>query len=91
MTSGTTSQKLLDWLGSLPRLTVPATVLVLMLVGLMAYPVFAVPALAVVLAIVVWLASLAWPQADTGGRLLRVLIVSALAGLLVARAVQGVT
>lgn len=76
-------------LEALPRLVVPVVTLVLLLVGLMAAPVFAVPALALLVAFVAWLASLSWTQADAGGRALRVVVVLALGVALVVRLAQA--
>lgn len=80
------SQLLLARLHALPRLTVPALVLVLTVAGLMAPPVIGVACLVVLAAFLGWLASLGWPRLDPTGRLLRVLVVGLLVGAAIARA-----
>jgi hypothetical protein len=82
----TRSQVLLARLHALPRLTVPAAVLVLTVAGLMAPPPIGVPCLVVLAAFLGWLASQAWPRLDTSGRLLRALVVGLLVGAALARA-----
>ena len=79
------SRGLLVWMSQLPKLVVPVTMLVLMLVGLMAPLVAAVPALLVILAFVLWLAYLSWPVLDTRGRALRGVLVGAVVFALVGR------
>lgn len=72
-------------LSQLPPLAVPATMLVLMLLGLMAPLVIAVPALLVVAAFVLWLAFLSWPVLDNRGRLMRGILIGAVVSALVGR------
>ncbi len=66
-------------LSQLPRLVVPTTMLVLMLVALMAPLYVAIPALVVIAAFVSWLAYLSWPALDSGGRTIRVVLLAAVA------------
>jgi hypothetical protein len=82
----TRSQLLLARLHALPRLTVPAIVLVLTVAGLLAPPPIGVPCLVVLAVFLGWLASLAWPRLDSTGRLLRALVVGLLVGAAIARA-----
>jgi hypothetical protein len=82
----TRSQLLLARLHALPRLTVPAIVLVLTVAGLLAPPAIGAPCLVILAVFLGWLASLAWPRLDTGGRLVRALVVGLLAGAAIARA-----
>jgi hypothetical protein len=82
----TRSQLLLARLHTLPRLTIPAVVLVLTIAGLMAPPAVGVPCLVILALFLGWLASLAWPRLDTSGRLLRALVVGLLVGAAIARA-----
>jgi hypothetical protein len=82
----TRSQLLLARLHALPRLTVPALVLVLTVAGLLAPPLIGVPCLVVLALFLGWLASLAWPRLDQPGRLLRALVVGLLVGAAIARA-----
>jgi hypothetical protein len=49
--------------------------LVLMLVGLSAPLLAALPALAIVTAFVAWLAYLSWPVLSSGGRMLRIVLI----------------
>ncbi|HYO31901.1 MAG TPA: DUF6703 family protein [Nocardioidaceae bacterium] len=79
------SRGLLVRLAQLPPVTIPAAVLVLMLVGLSAPLVLAVPALLLVTAFVSWLLYLSWPILPTKGRLLRILMVALVLGSTVAR------
>ena len=72
-------------MSQLPPLVVPAVMLVLMLVGLMAPLAAAIPALLVILAFVLWLAYLSWPVLDTRGRLLRGVLLGAVLFALVGR------
>jgi hypothetical protein len=81
----THSRDLLVRLSQLPPLVVPVAVLVLMLLGLMAPLYAAVPALVVVAAFVSWLAYLSWPVLDSRGRLLRGVMLGAVAAALVGR------
>jgi hypothetical protein len=82
----TRSQVLLARLHALPRLTVPAIVLVLTVAGLLAPPLIGAPCLVVLAVFLGWLASLAWPRLDSTGRLLRALVVGLLVGAAIARA-----
>lgn len=79
------SRALLIWLSQLPRLAVPVTMLVLMLVGLMGPLYAAIPALLIVAAFVIWLAYISWPLLDTTGRVLRGVMISAITVALVGR------
>jgi hypothetical protein len=85
----TRSQQLLTRLHALPRLTVPALVLVLTVVGLLAPPAIGVPSLVLLALFLGWLASLAWPRLDSTGRLLRALVVGLVVGAAIARAAGG--
>jgi hypothetical protein len=87
----TRSQVLLARLHALPRLTVPAIVLVLTIAGLLAPPPIGVPCLIILAAFLGWLAWLAWPRLDRGGRLLRALVVGLLVGAAIARATGALT
>ena len=82
------SRALVVWLSRLPKLVIPAAMLVSMVVGLAAPLVFALPALAVVVVFVGWLALLSWPVLDASGRFVRGLMLSLVIGAGVAR-VQG--
>ena len=79
------SRGLLVRLAQLPPVAIPAAVLLLMLVGLSAPLVVAVPALLLVTAFVSWLLYLSWPILPTRGRLLRILMVALVAASIVAR------
>jgi Family of unknown function (DUF6703) len=70
------SRPVLAALARLPRIIVSAGVLLLMVVGLVAPLVIALPAFAVIAAFVGWLAYLSWPALDTRGRLVRALLVA---------------
>lgn len=72
-------------LSQLPPLVVPAVMLVLMLVGLLAPLYAAIPALLVIAAFVIWLAYISWPVLDSGGRTLRIVMVGAVASAFVGR------
>lgn len=85
-TQPTRNQLLLARLHSLPRFTVPAIVLILTLVGLMAPPVIGVPCLLILVLFLGWLASFAWRSLDTNGRLIRALALGLLVGAAIARA-----
>jgi hypothetical protein len=82
----TRSQVLLARLHALPRLTVPAIVLVLTIAGLLAPPPIGVPCLIILAVFLGWLAWLAWPRLDQAGRLQRALVVGLLVGAAIARA-----
>jgi hypothetical protein len=82
----TRSEVVLARLHALPRLTVPAIVLVLTIAGLLAPPLIGVPCLIILAGFLGWLASLAWPKLDPPGRLLRALIIGMLVGAAIARA-----
>lgn len=84
------SDALIRRLHAVPRLAPPVVALVLLLVGLMAPPLYAVPALLLLLAFIIWLASLSWHGIDGGGRLLRMLVIGVLAAGLLARVWQGI-
>jgi hypothetical protein len=79
------SRDLLLRLSQLPPLVVPGAVLVLMLLGLMSPLYVAIPALVLVGAFVLWLAYLSWPVLDSRGRLLRGVMVGAVAAALIGR------
>jgi hypothetical protein len=79
------SREMLLRLSRLPALVIPGVVLVLMLVGLGAPLVFALPALGVIALFVAWLAYLSWPVLDTRGRLTRGLMLAIVVGSAVAR------
>ncbi|MDO9379731.1 MAG: hypothetical protein Q7T56_12855 [Nocardioidaceae bacterium] len=85
------SQVLMLRLQSLPRLALPAAVLLLALVGLAAPPLYAVPALGMLLALLAFLASFTWAQAGSRGRLVRMVVMGVLAGLLVSRAFEALS
>jgi hypothetical protein len=59
--------------------------LVLMLVGLSAPLLAALPALAIVTAFVAWLAYLSWPVLSSGGRMLRIVLICLVVGAGVSR------
>ena len=82
----TRSQLFLARLHSLPRFTIPAVVLILTLVGLIAPPVIGVPCLLILVLFLGWLAALAWPTLDAGGRLIRALALGLIVGAAIARA-----
>lgn len=82
------SRGVLVKMARLPTLVIPGLMLVLMLVGLSAPLVFALPALALIGAFVGWLAYISWPVLDTKGRLTRGLVVGLVVGSALAR-VQG--
>ena len=67
-------------------MVIPGVVLALMLTGLAAPLVFALPALAVIAVFVAWLAYLSWPVLNTRGRLTRGLMLGLVIGSGVARA-----
>jgi hypothetical protein len=56
-----------------------------MLVGLTATLYLAIPALVVIALFVIWLAYLSWPVLDTGGRLVRGIMLGAVIGAAIAR------
>lgn len=72
-------------LSRLPRLLIPAAVLVLMLVGLQAPLPYALVALGIIAAFVLWLAYISWPVLDARGRLLRGVMLGAVVGSAVGR------
>ncbi len=80
------SASILARLTQLPRYTVPGIVLALMLVGLTAPLGYALPALALVAALVAWLAYLSWPALDPRGRMVRTIMIALIVGAVVARA-----
>jgi small-conductance mechanosensitive channel len=69
----------------LPMWVIPAVILLLMVVGLSAPLVYAVPALVVVAMFMGWLAYLSWPVLTPRGRLLRVVMIVLVAGSVTAR------
>lgn len=86
----TRSQVLLARLHALPRLTIPAAVLILTVVGLLAPPVIGVLCLLILALFLGWLAALAWPRLDSAGRLLRALAVGLLVGAAIGRATGAI-
>jgi hypothetical protein len=68
-----------------PKYLVPAAMVVLMLVGLTAPLVFALPALVVIGLFVTWLAFLSWPVIDTRQRAVRALMIAIIAFAFVGR------
>jgi hypothetical protein len=83
------SRPVLEWLSRLPPLVIPVAVLVLMLVGVTAPLLVALPALAIVTCFVGWLAYLSWPVLTSGGRLLRILMICLVVGVGVSRVAGG--
>lgn len=79
------SRPILARLARMPRIFIPTVVLFLMVLGLSAPLVVALPAFAVLAAFVGWLAYLSWPALDTGGRLIRVLMLAVVIGAAVAQ------
>lgn len=79
------SRQVLFRLSKLPPIVIPAVVLVLMLVGLGAPLLFALPALGVIALFVAWLAYLSWPVLDVRGRLTRGFMLLIVIGSAVAR------
>jgi hypothetical protein len=69
----------------LPMWAIPAVILLLMVVGLSAPLVYAVPALVVVAGFIGWLAYLSWPVLTPRGRLLRGVMIALVAGSVTAR------
>ncbi|MGH3471068.1 MAG: DUF6703 family protein [Nocardioidaceae bacterium] len=68
----TRSKPVVAALSMLPSLAIPGLMLLLMLVGLAAPVAFALPAIAIILVFVGWLAFLSWPVLTFGPRVLRV-------------------
>jgi hypothetical protein len=62
-------------LHDMPKLTMPGITLVLALVGVVAPPVAAVPALILLALLLAWLGFLSWPVTGSGGRAMRVFAV----------------
>lgn len=62
-------------MSKLPTFIIPLCVLILMVIGLSAPPLIAIPAFFLLLAFVCWLAYLSWPALDSRGRLLRGLLI----------------
>jgi hypothetical protein len=75
----------LSVMARLPMWVIPAVILLLMVVGLSAPLVYAVPALVVVAMFMGWLAYLSWPVLTPRGRLLRVVMIVLVAGSVTAR------
>ncbi|MGI8888979.1 MAG: DUF6703 family protein [Nocardioidaceae bacterium] len=75
-------------LSRLPQLVIPGLMLALMLIGLMAPLVFALPALVVIVGFVGWLAILSWPVLETRAKLLRGVLLGIVIGTAVGR-IQG--
>jgi uncharacterized protein DUF6703 len=69
----------------LPMWAMPVVILLLMVVGLSAPLVYAVPALVLVAAFIGWLAYLSWPVLTPRGRLLRAVMIALVAGSATAR------
>jgi len=68
-----------------PKYLLPVLMVALMLVGLAAPLVFALPALVVIGLFVTWLAFLSWPVIDTRQRAVRVLMIAIIAFAFVGR------
>ncbi len=79
------SRAVLLRLSRLPRLTIPLAVLFLMVVGLSAPLIAALPAFALLAAFVGWLAYLSWPALDTRARLVRGFVLAVVVGSAVAQ------
>lgn len=73
------------WLSRLPTYLVPALMVVLLLVGLLAPLGVAVVALVVIIAFIGWLAFLSWPVLAVPQRGMRVLALTLLALALIGR------
>lgn len=72
------SKPLLVRLHRQPRVAIPLATLALVALGLFAPLPYALPALAVVLAFLVWITYLSWPAVPTSGRLIRLLMIGLL-------------
>jgi Family of unknown function (DUF6703) len=81
------STGLLTWLATRPRWVPLVLVLALLLAGLFAPPVIGAVCLLVLVLALLWLTYLAWPKLDTGGRLIRLLVVVLVGYVLVQRLV----
>ncbi|MGH3500176.1 MAG: DUF6703 family protein [Nocardioidaceae bacterium] len=79
------SKSLLVRLSRLPRWLVPGVMLGLMLVGLAAPVPYAVPALVIIAAFVLWLAVVSWPVLTGRGKSVRALMVGVLLACAAAR------
>jgi len=77
----------LTWLATRPRWVPFVLVLALLLAGLFAPPVAAAACLVLLLLGLLWLTYLAWPKLDSGGRLIRLLVVVLVGYVLVQRLV----
>ena len=75
----------LTWLSTRPRWVPFGIVLALLLGGLFLPVAVAAVVLAVLVLFLGWLAYLAWPKLDSGGRLVRLLMVAMVAFVLVQR------
>lgn len=73
------------WLSRLPQFLVPALMVALLLVGLVAPLVVAVVALVVIIAFVGWLAFLSWPVLAPPQRGMRIVAIAILVVALVGR------
>jgi hypothetical protein len=65
------SAPVLLWLSSRPKVLLPALVVVLLVGGLAAPPMYGVPLLVVLALLLLWLSYLSWPALDGGARALR--------------------
>lgn len=79
------SAPVLRWLTSRPKALLPLLSVALLIGGLAAPLVLAVPLLAVLVLLVAWLTYLSWPAVDRTGRLVRTVTVGVLAALLVVK------
>lgn len=77
----------LTWLATRPRWVPFVLVLVLLVGGLFAPPAVAAVLLVVLALFVGWLTYLAWPKLDTSGRLSRLLVLALVLYVLVSRVV----
>ena len=79
------SRGLVVLLSRQPQFLIPAVMVVLMLVGLLAPLAVALPALVVIGMFVTWLAFLSWPVIDTRQRVVRVVMIAVIALAFVGR------
>jgi hypothetical protein len=79
------SRPLLVRLTALPRPAVLVGTLVLVVVGLLAPLVVALPALILLLVFVGWIGYLSWPAVSTGGKLARLLMPALIVTMIVLR------
>jgi uncharacterized protein DUF6703 len=76
-------------LHGMPKLTLPAITLVLALVGVVAPPVAAVPALILLALLLAWLGFLSWPVVGSGSRAMRIFAVLVVLLYAVSRLAEG--